>query len=59
MAPRELAQESVGTRLVTNRIVEEFIRNGSKVVFCCRNTEEGKAFVCFGWSPYSLGEENE
>ena len=26
-------------------VVEEFIRNGSKVVFCCRNPAEGEAFV--------------
>ena len=26
-------------------VVEEFIKNGSKVVFCCRNSTEGMAFV--------------
>ena len=26
-------------------LVEEFVKNGSKVVFCCRNPKEGKAFV--------------
>ena len=26
-------------------VVEEFVRNGSKVVFCCRNQTEGEAFV--------------
>lgn len=26
-------------------VVEEFVRNGSKVVFCCRNPTEGEAFV--------------
>ena len=26
-------------------VVEEFVKNGSKVVFCCRNSAEGEAFV--------------
>ena len=26
-------------------VVEEFVKNGSKVVFCCRSSAEGEAFV--------------
>lgn len=37
----------IGRILIFNFIilVEEFVKNGSKVVFCCRNPKEGKAFV--------------
>ena len=33
-----------GSKGIGAGIVEEFVRNGSKVVFCCRNPTEGEAF---------------
>lgn len=40
-------------------LVEEFVKNGSKVVFCCRNPTEGMAFVRYLLRPSLIGNENE
>lgn len=40
-------------------LVEEFIKNGSNVVFCCRNSTEGKTFVWIRINESRVGRKDE